>query len=196
MFPSTHDITPANVEECLVVLDKLLRSGNRVLIVSKPHLDCVKLLCQKLSDYKTQILFRFTIGSADDELLSYWEPMAPKFNERIASLEHAFTQGFQTSVSSEPMLDRHIDIVIDKARPFVTDAIWLGAANRLANIIPRNCPGDQEALRKAAELKQLIDTTYIHGLYARYKEDPIIKWKDTLKKVLGIPASEEPGLDQ
>ena len=79
---------------------------------------------------KEQLLFRFTIGSALDEVLSFWEPGAPVFAERLAALELAWANGYQTSVSCEPMLDGHIDAVIHQVEPFVTDAIWLGKANR------------------------------------------------------------------
>ena len=42
MFPSSHDITPNNLDACLTVLKNLLVVGNRVLVVSKPHLECIK----------------------------------------------------------------------------------------------------------------------------------------------------------
>ena len=85
MFPSTHDITPLNVEACIGVLEKMLAAGNRVLIVSKPHLRCVKTMCERLAQYRDRIVFRFTIGSVDDHVLRYWEPGAPASAERLAS---------------------------------------------------------------------------------------------------------------
>ena len=42
MFPTSHDITPGNIDACLVVLKKLLAAGNDVLLVSKPHLECIR----------------------------------------------------------------------------------------------------------------------------------------------------------
>jgi hypothetical protein len=45
MFPSTHDITPAHLQENLTFLGNLLAAGNKILIVTKPHLDCVKSMC-------------------------------------------------------------------------------------------------------------------------------------------------------
>ena len=69
---------------------ELLRVGNQVLVVSKPHLDCIEAVCEKFGDYQGQILFRFTIGACDDCVLSFWEPGAPVYAERKASLEHAF----------------------------------------------------------------------------------------------------------
>jgi Phage integrase family len=45
MFPSTHDITPYYLPTYIKTLDNLLKAGNNVLIVSKPHLECVQELC-------------------------------------------------------------------------------------------------------------------------------------------------------
>ncbi|RKY06326.1 MAG: hypothetical protein DRP56_07630, partial [Planctomycetota bacterium] len=44
MLPSTHDITPLNLSEYLCVMRKLLDAGNNVLIVSKPHFDCIRVI--------------------------------------------------------------------------------------------------------------------------------------------------------
>ncbi len=195
MFPSSHDITPQNLDACVGVLEKLLTVGNRVLIVSKPHLDCITVLCERLAKYRDQILFRFTIGSTDDSVLSYWEPGAPAFGERLAALQHAHGLGFKTSVSCEPMLDANIDAVVAAVRPFVTDAIWLGRANRLVPAVTFNCGGDASAIAKARELNAVWTDDAVSGLYARYKNDTHIKFKDSIKKVVGIAQAAEKGLD-
>ena len=195
MFPTTHDITEANLSECLVVLKKMLEAGNKVLVVSKPHLMCVKALCKELVTYKDQILFRFTIGSADDVVLSFWEPHAPAYGERLACLKWAFRHRFKTSVSCEPMLDDNIQRVIDDARPFVTDAIWLGRVNNLRRILALNAPGNRAARAKADELLALQTDEWVMALYAKHKHDPLIAYKDSIKKVVGLDRPEEDGLD-
>ena len=195
MFPTSHDITQDNLSECLIVLKKLLAAGNEVLIVSKPVLSCIKTLCKELEPYKSQIVFRFTIGSADNEILSYWEPNAPKFQERLASLKYAHAQGYQTSISSEPMLDLHINKVIEATRPFVTDSIWLGRVNNLRAAISLNCPDDVEAQEKADELLAEQTDDYLRELYGKYKKDTLIKYKDSIKKAVGIERPTETGLD-
>ena len=130
MFPTSHDITPQFLEECVTVLRKLLAAGNEVLIVTKPHLECIERLCRELAAYKEKIVFRFTIGAMDDELLRFWEPGAPAFAERLAALKHAHEQGFRTSVSAEPMLDvPHAVELYETLVPFVTDTIWFGKMN-------------------------------------------------------------------
>ena len=195
MFPTTHDITEANLADCLTVLKKLLGAGNQVLIVSKPHLNCVKKLCRELETYKDQILFRFTIGSADDAVLSFWEPHAPAYGERLACLKWAFRHGFKTSVSCEPMLDGGIQRVIDDTRPFVTDAIWLGRANNLRSMLAFNAPGNRAARTKADELLALQADEWVMALYATHKHDPLIKYKDSIKKVVGLRRPKKEGLD-
>ena len=75
------------------------------MVVSKPHLPCIETICSQMPAYKQQITFRFTVGLLDDDLRAFWEPGAPSFNERLASLRHAFEAGYQTSVSAEPLLE-------------------------------------------------------------------------------------------
>src|ERR1039457_3088349 len=77
MFPSSHDITPTYINDALTILRKLLEIDNKVLIVTKPHLDCIKAICSTFDVRKSQILFRFTIGSANTQTLKFWEPNAP-----------------------------------------------------------------------------------------------------------------------
>lgn len=195
MFPSTHDIMPDNIDACLATIKNLLGAGNSLLIVSKPRLGCIKQLCKELESYKAQILFRFTMGSADDTVLKYWEPGAPGFAERILALAYAYGQGYSTSVSMEPMLDVNPGAVIDKVKPFVTDKVWLGKINRLRQTLAVNCPGDQDARKCADALIASQNDAYINQLYATYKSDPQIAWKDSIKKVVGIDRPTVAGLD-
>jgi DNA repair photolyase len=195
MFPSTHDITPRNLDACAQVLKSILKSGNDVLIVSKPHRACVKRLRCELAEYRNQITFRFTIGSADDAVLKLWEPGAPAFEERLASLEHAYEKGFETSVSCEPMLDANIDTVITLVEPYVTDTIWLGLANGLRHALALNRPGNAGIRRHADELIAIWDDDAIRELYELYKGHSLIRWKDSVKKVVGLERPTEKGLD-
>ena len=195
MFPTSHDITPENIGDCLEVLLKLLQAGNEVLIVSKPHLECVKVLCAEQKKYKKQMLFRFTIGSADDEVLRFWEPGAPAFAERLAALKWAHGEGYASSVSCEPMLDLHIDKVIEAAKSYVTDAIWLGRVNRLRQTIAINCPGDMAVKARVEQLLAEQTDEHMRELHARYENDPQIKFKDSIKQVVGLARPTEKGMD-
>jgi len=195
MFPTSHDITPANIDACAAALGRMLTAGNDVLVVSKPHRECVELLCRELAPYKRQVTFRFTIGSADDSALRFWEPGAPAFEERLACLRHACEAGFETSVSCEPMLDGDPGAVVEACRPYVTDAVWIGRANGLMARVAKNCPGDDEVRDRARALLALHSDEWILALHGRYGNDPLIKWKDSIKKVAGLERPEEKGLD-
>ena len=196
MFPSTHDITPDNVDVCIAHVLKLCRKGNKVLVVSKPSLECTQAMVDGFRDVpREQLLFRFTIGSAQDDVLSFWEPGAPTFAERMASLELAWGHGYQTSVSCEPMLDEHIDAVIRQAEPFVTDAIWIGKANRLTCTVAVNCPGDEGAMLMARRLIAMQSDESILELYSQFRGHPKVKWKDSIKEVVGLARPSCKGLD-
>ena len=195
MFPTTRDITPVHLDECISFLGKMLRPGNDILVVSKPHLDCIKEICDQFPQYKDHILFRFTIGSSDSAILKFWEPGAPDFMERLDSLKYAFDRGYKTSVSCEPMLDRNIDQVVELVSPYVTDSIWLGKMNHLNTRLSLNGFKDQDTLRRAKELMDTQSDERIWGIYNRYKDNPQVKWKESIKKVVGLEIPVEKGLD-
>jgi len=144
MFPSSHDIHPEHLKESIIFLDNILSAGNKVLIVSKPSLKCIREICKNFNKFKGNILFRFTIGSSNSNILRFWEPYAPDFKERLASLKWAHKKGFHTSVSCEPMLDNQVDDVIEKVIPYVTDAIWIGKANFLLKRLRLNHADDKK----------------------------------------------------
>ena len=195
MFPSTHDITPANLKHYVKVLYKLVAAGNTVLIVSKPHFDCIKYICDNFKDYKKQLMFRFTIGSANNKTLKFWEPNAPSLAERIKALRYAHRQGYKTSVSDEPMLDTNMDALVKAVKPFVSETIWLGRVNSIKLALSLNVPGNKEAFKKAEALLKEQSDEWIMQLYKRYKKDRKISWKDSIKKVVGLERPTKKGLD-
>ena len=195
MFPSSHDITPNNLIFCSNKLKEILDADNEVLIVSKPHLDCITSICNKFSPFKEQILFRFTIGSIDSQILRFWEPNAPSFEERFESLKYAFSNGYKTSVSAEPILDNSTPELVEILSPYVTDAIWLGKVNRFKSCLSVNGYNNEINYKMADELSAMISDDFVLSLYEMYKEKPMIKWKDSFKKVLGLPLQEKAGYD-
>ncbi len=198
MFPTVHDIHPDQIDVIVEFLKRMLSPGNNVLIVSKPHYSCIKRLCNELSDYKEQILFRFTLGSANDKVLKFWEPNAPKFQERIDSLKLAFSCSFKTSVSCEPMLDDRIDLVISAVSDFVTDSIWLGKKNGDYRCMINRTNESEPLWLLQKEMQKIwayqVDENILK-LYERFKDNPKIKWKESIKKVVGLDLATEKGLD-
>ncbi|MGD0516409.1 MAG: radical SAM protein [Thermoguttaceae bacterium] len=191
MFPSTHDIFPEHLDSVLMVIGNILRAGNRILIVSKPHLECIQAICREFEEYREKILFRFTIGAMDNAILQYWEPGAPGFEERLSCLQHAFTNGFQTSVSCEPLLDGYnTRALFDALAPYVTDTIWIGKMNGIEYRVE---PGtDQRAIQRVREGQT---DENVRGVYAALKDEPKVRWKESYKGVLGLHQAEEAGLD-
>jgi len=193
MFPSSHDITPNNLDACLTVLEKLLSAGNKVLVVSKPHLECIEKICDAFMSYRGQILFRFTIGACDDAILSYWEPNAPAYNERRDCLIYAHEAGFKTSVSVEPMLDSaNIDMLIEDLMPYVSDSIWVGTMNHTGRFGKNANPVLRQAIEK---IRKGQTNSIIKAIYQRHKNNPKIKWKAEIKKIVGIPLPKKSGMD-
>ncbi len=205
MFPTTHDIIPGeNSGLCLAALEKMLGAGNEVLIVSKPHPEAIGFLVEHLEPWRNQVLFRFTIGSAKDEVLAFWEPGAPLFPARLdALLGIAYNSGFATSVSMEPLLEVDEDRVVNLVRLLsftVTDSIWIGKANRLEERLKRNGHWGAWraglAIRDAArDLMASQSNERILSLYERLKTSGKVKWKESIKKVVGIEIPTEAGLD-
>jgi len=210
MFPTSHDITEGNYEYCRAVLGSLLKAGNKVLVVSKPYPDVIERLCHSLSgefgyQVRDSVLFRFTICSMDSQTLSFWEPGAPSFAERLYSLMWVFINGWQTSVSMEPMLDDNLDDVIRLVRtvaPYVTDAVWIGKANNLRQRCSMNA-GDKLDARTDRMVLQLeaawtdakIKDLYYKNINCDLELYPKVKWKESIKKVIGLEVPTEAGLD-
>jgi DNA repair photolyase len=195
MFPTTHDILPGDIlEASVVVLRKLLEAGNNVLIVSKPHLECIDRLCKEFAEYKNQILFRFTIGAMGYETLKYWEPGAPTFIERLACLQFAFELGFRTSVSCEPMLDNMPNMVklFHILQTDSTDSIWMGKMNKVRQRVKVETAEDE---RQVARIEVSQTDENIWQLYNVLKNEPKIRWKESVKQIIGINTPTEPGMD-
>ncbi|MCK9404405.1 MAG: hypothetical protein M0Q26_13525 [Chitinophagaceae bacterium] len=195
MFPSTHDITKGNLSWVIQFLSRILEAGNEVLIVTKPQPECIKSICDSFRQYRDKIMFRFTIGSLDDRVLSFWEPGASKFTERLLSIQYAYFNGYKTSVSCEPMLDGHPELLAEVFLPYVTDAMWFGKPNFLIRRLSRNGFVDNISYKAAMTLQQTFSDDFIHKLFCRYESNPKIKWKESIKKVLNISIPEEIGLD-
>ena len=54
---------------------------------------------------------------------------------------------------------------------------------------------DPATIERIKQLQQWQTDTEIRKLYERYKDNPQIKWKDSIKKVVGIDSPVDKGLD-
>jgi len=181
MFPSTHDITPEVLDPCITILSNLLTAGNEVLLVSKPHFGCISQIASKFSEFKNTLRFRFTIGAVSNDVLSYWEPGAPGFEERLNALEMAFKVGFKTSISAEPLLEPwNVKELFDKLIPYVNWEFWIGKLNRADKRV-RLDNGDRLMLDK---LLAAQSDERVMEIYGMFKDHPLIRWKDSYKEVI------------
>jgi len=126
MFPTSHDIFPEILNECIIVLSKILRARNSVLITTKPNLQCIRKLVKELYIFKDQICFRFTITTRSDKAQWKYEPNAPSITQRIQALRLAYECEYKTSISIEPFLDKNPIPLILELQEYVSDTIWLG----------------------------------------------------------------------
>jgi len=189
MFPSTHDLFPEHLDVITAALKSWLTPASQILIVTKPRHEVVKHLCAELQKYRRQIVFRFSIGSMSNEILSFWEPGAPSYDERYESLWTAYASGFETSVSCEPYLDNKIYDLVMAVSSLVTDSIWIGKMNRISNRVNT----DGWSSKERSFLHRVFDAQtneFIKDLYGRLKDKPQVRWKDSIKKVLGLPEEE------
>lgn len=140
MFPSSHDLFPEMIDDYINVVRKMINAGHTILCVTKPRYICIKKVCDALKDIKDKFIFRFTIGATSDDILSYWEPYAPLFSERLKSLQYAHGAGYTTSVSMEPLLEEP-DKFIRVCDGCINDSIWIGSINHTKQIIS---PGNND----------------------------------------------------
>ena len=178
MFPSTHDIFgfPPFREACFVVLRKLLESRNDVLVTTKPRLSVIRDIDLQFGQFRDQMQFRFTITSSNDECLSFWEPNAPEFKERLDSLKYAFQKGFKTSVSIEPFLDYDPMQLVEKIAPFATESIWIGRMN----YIPRKGFSKDEEPHYN-KIRKNYETHHLRKIYEKLNGQPKIRFKDSIR---------------
>ncbi len=185
MFPSTHDITETNISQYCCVLRKLLDAGNNVLIVSKPRLSCIELICGAYAGYEDQITFRFTIGSCDDKVLKFWEPGAPNFAERLDCLYHAYGWGFETSVSCEPYLDGYVCQTYDLCKPYISDSFWIGKLRHFNSRVNLDGVTDEQIAKYVEPLKAAQGDNVVRAIHHLLDGKEFIKWKDSIRKVVG-----------
>ena len=170
MFPSTHDITPNNLTMAIQCINILLSRGNRVLIVSKPRIECINGIMENnnIANNRDRIEFRFTIGDwaeFDENRLEY-EPNAPTMQERfICAKSTSYCFKYKTSISMEPLLQTDISWVEEMVACFeswgITE-IWLGA---------------MQYTKDAPKLDYA-------QLYETFRVDPRIKFKESFRKHL------------
>ena len=193
MFPTTHDITPGNLDACQNTLARLLEAGNQVLVVSKARRDGLGPLLPLLAGHKGQVEVRISIGALDERLRAFWEPGAPPFAERVAILKQFHAAGVPTSVSCEPLLDPPAARqLVEWVQPYVSGTIWIGMANKLRfrtawMFDPDLMTGEsllQDLRREIERLEAWQTPEKVRQVYESVKDNPKIRWKDSYRVAL------------
>ena len=185
MFPTQHDITPANIGQCMTLIRKNLDVGNKMLIVSKPHFECIRMMCLAYEQYKELIEFRFTIGSIQDDVLKFWEPNAPGFEERINCLKFANVSDFKTSVSSEPYLDAFPLHNYIACIEWITESFWIGKMNKIDQRCDFSGVSSEDYDKYVTPLKKIQSDSFVKSMYDIAKGYDKIEWKESVRKVIG-----------
>ena len=75
------------------------------------------------------------------------------------------------------------------------DAIWVGKPNQLMPRLRMNGITDSESVNKAEKLIASLSDEWILELYDFYKDNPKVKWKESIKRVVNIEVPTVKGLD-
>lgn len=196
MLPSTHDLTEATYGPLLDAALRLLEAGNRLLLVTKstsPVAQFQRELLGRSPGARQRVEWRFTVGTLDDDLAALWEPGAPPPSWRLEVLRRTAADGWQTSLSAEPLLDpwtAGLDLVLTAA-PHVTGTIWIGAARQLARRTAWCARAGGAALAGAIRLLRAHQTPVAIGWAARLLYDALpaatwraVRFKDSYAAVL------------
>ena len=108
-------------------------------------------------------------------------------------LRSSFERGFATSVSVEPMLHRE-DVVamVQELLPFVSQSVWIGKMNK----IDKRLVSDSEQMKVEIErIQRGQSDEQIHLLYQELQGIEKIRWKESIKEVLGLTLPTQAGLD-
>jgi hypothetical protein len=128
-----------------------------------------------------------------DSILEYWEPGAPRYIERLNALRCAYDKAYATSVSIEPMLDAsNVVWLVKHFKPYVSDTIWIGKMNKPEQRVKAKTWEDRERLRLIIEGQT---DEKIKAIYESLKGEPKVRWKESIKSVVGLPLATEAGTD-
>ena len=162
-----------------------------VLGIGGASIDNILAMYKVMKAYRKQTLYRFRIGSANDEVLEQLDPKGLSFKERLRCLWLAHELGFETSVFIDPMMDNSPDAVVEAVKPYVTEAIWLGKAKSLKHFLTvYPGPNNKRRVAKADKLLKLQSAVNLKVIHKRLKRDPKVRWGKTIQKAIGLKRSK------
>jgi len=80
-----------------------------------------------------------------------------------------------------------------RLKPFVTNSIWLGKMNEIRKRVQ---PRTDEEVRACDRIEQQQSDDRVKEIFGQLKDEPLVRWKDSIKKVMGLKMAAEAGMDQ
>jgi hypothetical protein len=85
-----------------------------------------------------------------------------------------------------------VDLVAD-VQNFVNHSIWVGKMNKIDQ---RVICDSERAQREIDRIDQEQSDERIMSLYLQLHKNQLIRWKESIKEVIGLPMASQAGLDQ
>lgn len=119
--------------------------------------------------------------------------LAPSPSERIEALAFARVAGFEPSVSMEPMLEGAAGAlrVVSAVQPYVSETIWIGKLNKPYQRVDVTDSVNLDAVETVVALQSDHD---ILSLVEAVGDNPIVRWKDSIKRVLSAHSGGSPSV--
>ena len=94
------------------------------------------------------------------------------------------------------MLDLNVEKLVEELQHYVTDSIWIGKVNFLLKRLKTNGYNDVETITRANDLVSSQSDENIKLIYSQLSTNNKIKWKESIKKVIGLNITMVKGLDK
>ena len=86
------------------------------------------------------------------------------------------------------MLDvPHAVEMYERLVPYITDTIWFGKMNQVGKRVIAKTAEEKAAVQRIEENQT---DERIVALYERLKGEPKVEWKESIKKVVGLPLED------
>jgi DNA repair photolyase len=193
MFPTSHDLTMEMWDYWFPVLLELIKSDNKILIVTKADSEVINKIinyfqCSNLGHYKKNLEFRITITGTDEGVRKFWEPGAPSYKSRYDAINDLTMNHFKTSVLIEPLLTlTPIDICSRVYNSGVSE-IWIGTMNHVTR---SSFTTDSEKeyfnlIEKTKDPKFLFNLkSQLESFERKQGNRDKIRWKDSIRAIFG-----------
>ena len=177
-----QDVQAVEEEYSIEDLERLFaKPGFVTVYISMSNFWYVQKICNHFNDKQSKIMFKFEIGSSNSEVLKFWNPDLPSFEEILESLKLAHSMGFATFVNCAPPLDMNTLDLVNIVSPYV-NIIDIHIINRVEDFLTEEALNDPESVNKAEELFQIQSGDWLPNLYEKLKNNSKVRWSnDTLE---------------